>query len=1103
MLKPLLPLNFGNVPVYYIMLAVAFLAGLFTLNHSLKKFQFSYFMRKRVRKSFFVGTLFGLAGANIINWFLYENGMSGSLYQRFTQGGYSFYFGLFFFFAASAVTLRLYKVDVKYCLNLIIPSVLIAQFFVRIGCSLSGCCWGRDITLFGFTFSFPVRELEAVFAIVLFIVLSKRAFFKRFSIYVFSYSLFRFVTEFMRGDDRGSLFGITALSPTQIVSSVVTVIAGALLFVRPICRLFGAEQGLDNFKNSIVKIFKPAPKQGKAPYEPYPYYYAPAVIKKSPLKIVITIVAAVTAACFVFVYVNPFNAAWCDDIRYTLDNTFGSVFAPGGEENEIGDTNGVSLLSISEKGIIKDAGTALSVVSSYDSWTDFDFDKGTLKNLANGNHLYVFNQVFKDKPILGKMRALLTDKDNKALYMVGDAAELTYTNEILSSFVSSAPAFASVFGANAAVKSKTDCWYDTGDGLIAATHIILANGSKNAALGAVVEAGSNRIICLTPPEEGVLPTAESNAVKGAIETVEPLIKADNTAKIEEILDAEDTESALEEDRQSVEKAICQAYEDSDISAKSFLIALESAKEIINGTPGANKNIFREVLAEEVKQTLINDGEKEKVADNCREDVIDAFEDQDIDCTKDETATDITAETGKTSFKHSIDYKSDVDVFSLKGQENHTTELTFSTETPIAVEVSDTAGRAVLSMYVDDEETVSLYPEDGSEFVVKVSGQNTSLSAVKGSSNYKMGVKAISEEDNIPTGVKSTLSRVNDYYERSNVSGLVSMCAIDGNSALMEEAIALGALSSMSDSCAGCVGMDAGMDTGKTLIATLLIPNAEQMTDLQFLGGSEMELTYFHHIENEKGIALKARIVITIDGVELYNGFTFMQLTSANNIIDTSAIDTGDAELDGLMSGLLGTAASEGYYITDINSSALYSAFGDTPGNIKTTNDLTSLYELWDEQSEKINGGRFDLKSFDEQEALRRGHSKEKVQAFKAYTARHNLLTVKQYRAMLITEKAVLDGVSDIGEPAKMVYDCISNPLFFAGDMAFKDNETANTVWTAAKAMVDLDGVITDAVCAEIFSAADSESERIEKEIALVDAVVSILDKRYQDLKAEN
>lgn len=123
---------------------------------------------------------------------------------------------------------------------LIAPAcICIAHGFGRIGCFLAGCCYGivTDSVL-GVSFPgmenkvYPTQLFEAVFLFILFLVLFilayKLKYKHTFSIYLFSYGVFRFLIEFIRGDDRGAYF--LNLSPSQWIS-ILAIISSIILYI--------------------------------------------------------------------------------------------------------------------------------------------------------------------------------------------------------------------------------------------------------------------------------------------------------------------------------------------------------------------------------------------------------------------------------------------------------------------------------------------------------------------------------------------------------------------------------------------------------------------------------------------------------------------------------------------------------------------------------------------------------------------------------------------------------------------------------------------------------------------------------------------------------
>lgn len=114
------------------------------------------------------------------------------------------------------------------------------HFFGRIGCFLSGCCYGKSAGG-AFGLHFPDRPAYGVFhggkaliptqlyeaaAILCIILLLRFVFVKnKFINYLLFYPAFRFVIEFYRGDYRGAF--LAGLSPGQVTSILLFAAASA------------------------------------------------------------------------------------------------------------------------------------------------------------------------------------------------------------------------------------------------------------------------------------------------------------------------------------------------------------------------------------------------------------------------------------------------------------------------------------------------------------------------------------------------------------------------------------------------------------------------------------------------------------------------------------------------------------------------------------------------------------------------------------------------------------------------------------------------------------------------------------------------------------
>ncbi len=90
---------------------------------------------------------------------------------------------------------------------------------------------------------------------------------------------------------------------------------------------------------------------------------------------------------------------------------------------------GASVVDVTAHGRIADAQAALAVINACDNWAALTYDEGKTLTLPTGNKAYVFNQTVEGKAVLGKTQMLVTDAADNALYVVGDAATMTFGEE--------------------------------------------------------------------------------------------------------------------------------------------------------------------------------------------------------------------------------------------------------------------------------------------------------------------------------------------------------------------------------------------------------------------------------------------------------------------------------------------------------------------------------------------------------------------------------------------------------------------------------------------------------------------------------------------------
>lgn len=127
-----------------------------------------------------------------------------------------------------------------FSLEVVPCSLALAHAFGRIGCFMAGCCYGKATdSWLGVVFPelgykvYPTQLFESVFLFILFGILSALLFTRHgkfnFVVYSLSYGVFRFLIEFLRGDDRGSF--IPGITPSQFWSLVLIVCGFVSIFI--------------------------------------------------------------------------------------------------------------------------------------------------------------------------------------------------------------------------------------------------------------------------------------------------------------------------------------------------------------------------------------------------------------------------------------------------------------------------------------------------------------------------------------------------------------------------------------------------------------------------------------------------------------------------------------------------------------------------------------------------------------------------------------------------------------------------------------------------------------------------------------------------------
>jgi len=229
-----------EITLYDIFFVGGLLAALYILS--------LYTSRKKMPgavQNFYINLTIAAMAAGYLSAFLFQAVYNFFDYGRFEFKGITFLGGLI---GGAAVFLLGYKLfagekEREYfpmVMEVAPCAILLGHGLGRIGCFFAGCCHGIETDSFlGVYFPvhrakmYPTQLFEAAFLFIMFGVTSY-LFFKEkkgnLIVYLSSYGIFRFLIEFMRGDDSRGQFIFSFLSPSQTWSIVMIIVAGVLLY---------------------------------------------------------------------------------------------------------------------------------------------------------------------------------------------------------------------------------------------------------------------------------------------------------------------------------------------------------------------------------------------------------------------------------------------------------------------------------------------------------------------------------------------------------------------------------------------------------------------------------------------------------------------------------------------------------------------------------------------------------------------------------------------------------------------------------------------------------------------------------------------------------
>ena len=238
-------LTIGNFTIhgYGLMIAIGIVVAYLVAEYRTKKMNLE---NQHLFPLVIVAVVFGLFGAKLLHWItIIDEIIANPKILLNIADGFVVYGGIIVGIFACFVYSRIKKINLLPYMDIVLPSVAVAQGFGRIGCFLAGCCYGLEtdsachVVFTDSAFApngvqlLPTQLFSSALDFMHFVALVFIASRKVkpgivSACYLIFYSIGRFVLEFFRGDlARGS---VGALSTSQFISIFIA-IAGVVMFV--------------------------------------------------------------------------------------------------------------------------------------------------------------------------------------------------------------------------------------------------------------------------------------------------------------------------------------------------------------------------------------------------------------------------------------------------------------------------------------------------------------------------------------------------------------------------------------------------------------------------------------------------------------------------------------------------------------------------------------------------------------------------------------------------------------------------------------------------------------------------------------------------------
>jgi phosphatidylglycerol:prolipoprotein diacylglycerol transferase len=234
--------NNSFIPSYNLLIGIGIALAMLFLQYQNEFKQHRENVKLSIHLSILLSLIGGFVGAFLFD--AYTQNIHPT-FENFNGIGLTFLGGLISGLLIIILLLKYFSISILQTLNQLTLPFCIAHFFGRLGCFLAGCCFGLPTSsIFGIAFPVdslpynhyhhllkihPTQLYESFFALFIFIVLPMIKAKDKFYSYIISYSIFRFLLEFVRADNRGEIFNQNVFSPSQLISITIAILITVIL----------------------------------------------------------------------------------------------------------------------------------------------------------------------------------------------------------------------------------------------------------------------------------------------------------------------------------------------------------------------------------------------------------------------------------------------------------------------------------------------------------------------------------------------------------------------------------------------------------------------------------------------------------------------------------------------------------------------------------------------------------------------------------------------------------------------------------------------------------------------------------------------------------